>query len=145
MTSATAATPIHCDYFIRQCTDAQRFCKIWRFTGGFLDATIYVLTLSYRKNRSMRRLLILLLFLPFLACHKSQSAVTGTLEPGIGCGVFVIQISSTSYMQPLNLGSFPNVTQKAGQKVAFTYKVDEDVATACMQGPAINLITIRND
>jgi hypothetical protein len=88
----------------------------------------------------MRRICFLftLLGLLALACRKSNSKTIGTLAPGVGCDVWVIQVHGAGYLQPTNWSAFPSVTQKAGQQVEFTYSVENE-ATTCMMGPAVRL------
>jgi len=94
----------------------------------------------------MRRLFILLVFLALIGCHKRVPAAMtlGTLSLGVGCGNILITVNSKTTFQPVNLDSFPAVTQKPGQQVLFSY-TDLDNSTTCMDGPAIRLISIRND
>jgi hypothetical protein len=93
----------------------------------------------------MRRFLILLILLVPISCHKRLPAAMtlGTLSPGVGCGNILIEVNSKTEFQPVNLDSFPAVTQKVGQQVLFSY-TELDNPTTCMDGPAIRLISIRN-
>jgi len=68
----------------------------------------------------------------------------GTLSAGVGCGNLLIEVNPKTVFQPVNLDSFPAVTQKPGQQVLFTYTILND-GTTCMDGPAIHLNSIRND
>jgi hypothetical protein len=93
----------------------------------------------------MRRLFILLVFLGLISCHKRLPAgmTRGTLADGVGCGDILIEVNQNTLFLPINLDSFPAVTQKLGQQVLFSY-AELDNATTCMDGPPIRLITIRN-
>jgi hypothetical protein len=93
----------------------------------------------------MRRLFILLVFVALASCQKRLPAglTLGTLTDGVGCSAILITVSQNSAFQPVNLDSFPAVTQKLGQQVLFSYTV-LDNSTVCMNGPSIRLITIRN-
>jgi len=67
-----------------------------------------------------------------------------TIVPGnlAGCGYLLESTGDSTYvLEPLNLEDFiPNPVN--GQEVWIVYQIEEDVASACMMGPIVTLLSV---
>jgi hypothetical protein len=92
--------------------------------------------------------IIFLIILFITSCKKDATStfknVKGTLMGGAGCSSWIIDQDNGPSWQPLNLNSF-QVTLKGGQRVIFSFTIDNKNPTTCMSGETIELISIQDE
>jgi hypothetical protein len=92
--------------------------------------------------------IIVIFVLLLISCKKDAATlfknVRGTLMGAAGCSAWMIQRDNGPSWEPLNLDSF-QVTLKGGQRVIFSFTIDNKNPTICMSGETIELTSIQDE
>jgi hypothetical protein len=92
--------------------------------------------------------IIVIIALLLMSCKKDASVgfknLKGTLMGATGCSAWMIQQDNGPSWEPLNLDSFQGIL-KGGQRVIFSFIINDSNSTTCQSGETIDLTSIQDE